>query len=76
MSTVVQAKPREKPSVAPLPQGGSCVLVIFGAGHLGWLRHDFASDPTFRLRELAEPMRKNEYGRYLRRVAAEGRGRP
>jgi hypothetical protein len=30
------------------------VLVIFGAGHLGWLRHDFASDPTFRLRELGE----------------------
>ncbi len=30
------------------------VLVIFGAGHLGWLRHDFASDPSFRLRELAD----------------------
>lgn len=30
------------------------VLVIFGAGHLGWLRHDFASDPTVRLRKLAE----------------------
>jgi hypothetical protein len=30
------------------------VLVIFGAGHLGWLRHDFASDPTLRLRKLAE----------------------
>ncbi len=30
------------------------VLVIFGAGHLGWLRHDFASDPTFRVRQLAE----------------------
>jgi hypothetical protein len=30
------------------------VLVIFGAGHLGWLRHDFASDPSFRLRKLAE----------------------
>jgi len=30
------------------------VLVIFGAGHLGWLRHDFASDPTFRLRKLAD----------------------
>jgi glucose-1-phosphate thymidylyltransferase len=29
-----------------------------------------------RLRALAEPMRKNEYGRYLLRVAAEGRGRP
>ncbi len=30
------------------------VLVIFGAGHLGWLQHDFASDPTVRLRKLAE----------------------
>jgi hypothetical protein len=30
------------------------VLVIFGAGHLGWLRHDFASDPTLSLRKLAE----------------------
>lgn len=30
------------------------VLVIFGAGHLGWLRYDFASDPTFRLRKLAD----------------------
>jgi len=30
------------------------ILAIFGAGHLGWLRHDFESDPTFRLRRLAE----------------------
>jgi len=30
------------------------VLVIFGAGHLGWLQHDFASDPDLRLRKLAE----------------------
>jgi len=30
------------------------VLVIFGAGHLGWLQHDFASNPNFRLRKLAE----------------------
>jgi hypothetical protein len=30
------------------------VLVIYGAGHLGWLRHDFSSDPTVRLRKLAE----------------------
>jgi len=33
------------------------VLVIFGAGHLGWLRHDFASDPTLRLRKLSEFVR-------------------
>src|SRR5262245_20431229 len=30
------------------------VLVIFGAGHLGWLRQDVANDPTLRLRTLAE----------------------
>jgi hypothetical protein len=30
------------------------VLVIYGSGHLGWLRHSFASDPTIRLRKLAE----------------------
>jgi hypothetical protein len=30
------------------------VLVIFGAGHLAWLQHDFASNPDLRLRKLAE----------------------
>ena len=30
------------------------VLVIFGAGHLGWLRNNFASNPNLRLRRLAE----------------------
>jgi hypothetical protein len=30
------------------------VLVIFGAGHLGWLQRAFAADPTVRLRKLAE----------------------
>jgi len=30
------------------------ILVIYGAGHLGWLRNDVASDPTVRLRKLAE----------------------
>jgi hypothetical protein len=30
------------------------VLVIFGAGHLGWLQHDVASNPNLRLRKLAE----------------------
>jgi hypothetical protein len=33
------------------------VLAIFGAGHLGWLRHDVSSDPTLRLRTLAEFVR-------------------
>ena len=30
------------------------VLVIYGAGHLGWLQHQFASDPNVHLRKLAE----------------------
>ncbi|MCI0606854.1 DUF5694 domain-containing protein [bacterium] len=30
------------------------VLVIYGAGHLGWLRQQVANDPTLRLRKLAE----------------------
>ncbi len=30
------------------------VLVIFGSGHLGWLQHDFASNPNVRLRKLGE----------------------
>jgi hypothetical protein len=33
------------------------VLVIYGAGHLGWLRNDVASDPGLRLRKLAEFVR-------------------
>jgi hypothetical protein len=33
------------------------ILVIYGNGHLGWLRHDVASDPTLRLRKLAEFVR-------------------
>jgi uncharacterized protein DUF5694 len=30
------------------------VLVIFGAGHLGWLRQDFGADPTLRVRKLED----------------------
>jgi len=30
------------------------LLVIFGFGHLGWLRGDFAADPTLRLRKLQD----------------------
>jgi hypothetical protein len=30
------------------------IVVIFGSGHLGWLRQDAASDPTVRLRKLSE----------------------
>ena len=30
------------------------ILVIYGAGHLGWLRQDVANDPAVKLRKLAE----------------------
>jgi hypothetical protein len=30
------------------------VLVIYGSGHLGWLRQSFAGNPDLRLRKLAE----------------------
>jgi hypothetical protein len=30
------------------------ILVIYGNGHLGWLRNNVASDPTLRLRKLAD----------------------
>ena len=30
------------------------ILVIYGAGHLGWLRQQFANDPGIRVRKLAE----------------------
>lgn len=30
------------------------ILVIYGSGHLGWLRFAVAGDPTLRLRKLAE----------------------
>lgn len=30
------------------------ILVIYGSGHLGWLRQQFANDPTVRVRKLAE----------------------
>lgn len=30
------------------------ILVIYGAGHLGWLQQAFAGNPRFRLRKLAE----------------------
>ena len=33
------------------------VLVIYGAGHLGWLRNDFAGNPNVRLRKLSEFVR-------------------
>ena len=33
------------------------ILVIYGAGHLGWLQQDFASNPNIRLRKLGEFVR-------------------
>lgn len=33
------------------------VLVIYGAGHLGWLRQDVANDPALKLRKLSEFVR-------------------
>jgi len=30
------------------------ILVVFGAGHLGWLQQNFGSDPNVRLRKLAQ----------------------
>src|SRR5262249_3602780 len=30
------------------------ILVLYGAGHLGWLRQDIASDASVRLRKLGE----------------------
>jgi len=33
------------------------VLVIIGAGHLAWLRHNFSADPNIRLRTLDEFVR-------------------
>jgi hypothetical protein len=30
------------------------ILVIYGAGHLGWLRQDVANDAAVRLRKLVE----------------------
>ncbi len=35
------------------------VLVIYGAGHLGWLQQDVASDPALRLRKLSEFVKPN-----------------
>jgi len=41
-------------NIAQLAGPGERILVIYGAGHLGWLRQDVANDPTMRLRKLAE----------------------
>jgi Family of unknown function (DUF5694) len=40
--------------VALIDSPSERILVIYGSGHLGWLRQDIADDPTVKLRKLAE----------------------
>jgi hypothetical protein len=40
--------------VALIDSPNDRILVIYGAGHLGWLRQDVANDATVRLRKLAD----------------------
>ena len=40
--------------VALIDSPNDRILVIYGAGHLGWLRQDIANDATVRLRKLAD----------------------
>jgi hypothetical protein len=40
--------------VALIDSPNEKVLVIYGAGHLGWLRQDIGNDATVRLRKLAD----------------------
>lgn len=40
--------------VALIDSPNDRILVIYGAGHLGWLRQDVANDASVRLRKLAE----------------------
>jgi basic membrane lipoprotein Med (substrate-binding protein (PBP1-ABC) superfamily) len=41
-------------NIMRLAAPGERVLVIYGAGHLGWLQQQFAGNPNVRLRRLAE----------------------
>ena len=40
--------------VALIDSPNDRILVIYGAGHLGWLREDIANDATVKLRKLAD----------------------
>ena len=40
--------------VALIDSPNERILVIYGSGHLGWLRQDIAADPTVRLRKLSD----------------------
>jgi hypothetical protein len=44
-------------NIAKLATADDRIVVIYGAGHLGWLRQAVASDPTMRLRKLDEFVR-------------------
>ena len=51
--------------------GAKGLLVIYGSGHLGWLRQDIANDATVKLQTLAD----FSTGRHVRRSSVcEGRG--
>lgn len=50
----VHACGSDDPYLGLLDSPNERVLVIFGAGHLGWLRHNVARDRSLRLRKLAE----------------------
>jgi len=40
--------------VALIESPSDRILVIYGAGHLGWLRQDVSSDASVRLRKLGD----------------------
>ena len=40
--------------VALIDSPSEKILVIYGSGHLGWLRQDIANDASVRLRKLAD----------------------
>jgi hypothetical protein len=40
--------------VALIESPSDRILVIYGAGHLGWLRQDASNDPSVKLRKLAD----------------------
>jgi hypothetical protein len=40
--------------VALIDSPSERILVIYGAGHLGWLRQDIANDATVKLRKLSD----------------------
>jgi hypothetical protein len=40
--------------VALIDSPSEKILVIYGYGHLGWLRQDVANDATVKLRKLSE----------------------